>query len=188
MRNRHLMLVALVVFLAPALLAQADRADIFIKDEMQRQNIPGLSLVVLKEGQIVKSAGYGVANINLKMPATPETIYKIASLSKQLIATGIMLLVQENKVGLNDPIRNYLQRSPDAWKPITIRHLLTPHVGPHPRRAWLRCVQNPARCRGDQERLLSPAAFRAGRQVGVFQSRLLHSGRGHPQGVQSALG
>jgi D-alanyl-D-alanine carboxypeptidase len=119
------MLVALVVFLAPALLAQADRADIFIKDEMRRQNIPGLSLVVLKEGQIVKSAGYGVANINLKMPATPETIYKIASVSKQFIATGIMLLVQEGKVGLNDPVRKYLQRSPDAWKPITIRHLLT---------------------------------------------------------------
>jgi D-alanyl-D-alanine carboxypeptidase len=124
-RNRHLMLFALVVFLAPALLAQADRADIFIKDEMLRQNIPGLSLVVLKEGQILKSAGYGVANINLKMPATPETIYKIASVSTQFIATGIMLLVQEGQVGLNDPVRKYLQRSPDAWRPITIRHLLT---------------------------------------------------------------
>ena len=125
MRNRHLTLFALVVFVAPALLAQADRADIFIKDEMLRQNIPGLSLVVLKEGQIVKSAGYGVANINLKMPATPETIYKVASISTQFIATGIMLLVQEGQVGLNDPVRKYLQRSPDAWRPITIRHLLT---------------------------------------------------------------
>ena len=113
------------MFLAPALVAQADRADIFIKGEMQRQNIPGLSLVVLKEGQILKSAGYGVANIDLKTPATPETIYKVASVSKQFIATGIMLLVQQGQVGLNDPIRKYLQRSPDAWKSITIRHLLT---------------------------------------------------------------
>jgi CubicO group peptidase (beta-lactamase class C family) len=114
-----------MAFLAPALVAQADRTDIFIKAEMERQNIPGLSLVVLKEGQIVKVAGYGVANINLKTAATPETIYKIASVSKQFIATGIMLLVQEGKVGLNDPVRKYLERSPDDWKPITIRHLLT---------------------------------------------------------------
>jgi D-alanyl-D-alanine carboxypeptidase len=81
--------------------------------------------VVLKEGQIVKTAGYGVANINLKIPATPETVYKIASVSKQFIASGIMLLVQEGKIGLNDPIRKYLQRAPGEWKAITIRHLLT---------------------------------------------------------------
>ena len=118
------MLFALVLLLAPALVAQADRADIFIKGEMQRQNIPGLSLVVLKEGQIVKSAGYGVSNIELKTPATSETIYKIASVSKQFIATGIMLLVQEGKVGLNDSVRKHLDRSPDEWRPITIRHLL----------------------------------------------------------------
>jgi CubicO group peptidase (beta-lactamase class C family) len=111
--------------LAPALVAQTDRTDIFIKAEMERQRIPGLSLAVLKEGQIVKIAGYGVASLDLKTAATPETIYKIASVSKQFIATGIMLLVQEGKVGLNDPVRKYLERSPDEWKAITIRHLLT---------------------------------------------------------------
>lgn len=125
MRLRHLTLFALAVFLASPIFAQADRTDIFIKAEMERQNIPGLSLVVLKEGQVLKSAGYGVANRDPKTPATPETIYKIASVSKQFIATGIMLLVQQGKVGLDDPIRKHLERSPDEWKPITIRHLLT---------------------------------------------------------------
>ncbi|MGE5837628.1 MAG: serine hydrolase domain-containing protein [Acidobacteriota bacterium] len=125
MGNRHLTLFALLVFLASGLGAQADRTDIFIKNEMQRQNIPGLSLVVLKEGRVLKSAGYGVADMKLKTPATPETIYKIASVSKQFIAAGIMLLVQGGQVGLNDPIRKYLQRSPDTWEAITIRHLLT---------------------------------------------------------------
>ena len=124
MRNRHLTF-ALLGFLVTGLSAQADRTDIFIKNEMQRQNIPGLSLVVLKEGRIIKSAGYGVADMKLKTPATPETIYKIASVSKQFIAAGIMLLVQEGQVGLNDPIGKFLQRSPDTWEPITIRHLLT---------------------------------------------------------------
>jgi len=123
-RNRHLTF-ALLGFLVTGLGAQADRTDIFIKNEMQRQNIPGLSLVVLKEGRIIKSAGYGVADMKLKTPATSDTIYKIASVSKQFIAAGIMLLVQDGQVGLNDPIAKYLQRSPDTWEPITIRHLLT---------------------------------------------------------------
>jgi CubicO group peptidase (beta-lactamase class C family) len=119
------MLVALVLVVAPQPVAQEDRIDIFIKSEIQRQNIPGLSLAVVKEGQVVKAGGYGVANIDVKAPATPETIYKIASVSQQFIASGIMLLVQEKQIGLDDSIRKYLKGSPDEWKPITIRHLLT---------------------------------------------------------------
>lgn len=134
MRHRHFTLIALVVFLAPALDARQDKADIFIKAEMQRQNIPGLSLVVLKDGRIVKAAGYGVENVDLKTPASPDTVYKIASVSKQFIASGIMLLVQDGKVGLNDPIRKYLQKSPNEWKPIMVRHLLS-HTSGLPRDA-----------------------------------------------------
>jgi CubicO group peptidase (beta-lactamase class C family) len=124
-RNRHLTLLALLLFLTPALVAQPDRIDIFIKSEMQRQNIPGLSLAVLKGGQVVKTAGYGVSDMKLKTPATTETVYKIASVSKQFIAAGIMLLVQDGQLRLDDPIRKYLKGSPDEWKAITVRHLLT---------------------------------------------------------------
>jgi hypothetical protein len=96
MPNRHIRFFALVVLLAATLVARADQVvaqpneiDDLIKAEMQRQNIRGLSLVVLKDGEIVKAAGYGLANIKLQVPATPETVYRIASVSKQFIATGI---------------------------------------------------------------------------------------------------
>lgn len=92
---------------------------------MTAQNIPGLSLVVIKDGQILKAEGYGLANIKRKIPAKPETVYKIVSVSKQFIATGIMLLVQEGQLGLDDPISKHLEGTPDTWKGITIRHLLT---------------------------------------------------------------
>jgi CubicO group peptidase (beta-lactamase class C family) len=59
------------------------------------------------------------------MPAKPDTIYKIASVSKQFIATGVMLLVQEEKIGVDDPISRYLAGTPPTWEAITIRHLLT---------------------------------------------------------------
>jgi D-alanyl-D-alanine carboxypeptidase len=92
---------------------------------MKQQNIPGLSLAVVKDGEIIKARGYGVSNRQLKTPATPETVYKIASVSKQFIATGVMLLVQEGRLGLDDPIGKYLERTPPSWAGIRIRHLLT---------------------------------------------------------------
>ena len=123
--------------IAATVVAQTDRTDDFIKAEMQRQRIPGLSLVVLKSGKVVKAEGYGLANIKLKIPATPDTVYKIASGSKQFIATGIMLLVQEGRLGVGDPISKYLEGTPAAWNGITIRHLLDAHVRPRSRGARL---------------------------------------------------
>src|SRR5688572_16194912 len=125
MGHRYIPFLALVLLFAPTVVAQTDRTDDYIRVEMRRQNIPGLSLVVLKNGEVVKTGAYGLANIKLKIPATPETVYKIASASKQFIATGIMLLVQEGRLGLGDPISKYLEGTPATWNGITIRHLLT---------------------------------------------------------------
>ena len=124
--TKHTRFAALVLLLASAV-AQAyqDPVDVFIKAEMKRQNIPGLSLAVVKDGKIIKAEGYGLANIKRHITATPDTVYKIASVSKQFIATGIMLLVQEGRLGLDDPISKYLEGTPAPWKAITIRHLLT---------------------------------------------------------------
>ena len=71
---------------------------------MQRQHIPGTSIAVIKDGKVIKAEGYGLANVELNVPARPETVYKIGSVSKQLIATGIMLLIQEGKLSLDDKI------------------------------------------------------------------------------------
>jgi D-alanyl-D-alanine carboxypeptidase len=125
MPPRSISAFVLALFLAATGIAQADPTDDFVKAEMKRQNIPGLSLAVIKDGQIIKVAGYGLANIPLKIPATPETVYKIASVSKQFIATGIMSLVQEGRLSVDDPISKYLEGAPAAWKDITVRHLLT---------------------------------------------------------------
>ena len=105
--------------------APTDRTDEYVRVEMQRQKIPGLSLVVLKNGAIVKITGYGVADRKSGAPATPDTVYKIGSVSKQFIATGIMLLAQEGRLRIDDPVSKYLDGTPPSWSGITIRHLLT---------------------------------------------------------------
>lgn len=99
--------------------------DDYVKKRMQEMHIPGLSLAVVKEGKIIKASGYGLANLETNTPAAPETAYKTASLSKPFIAAAILLLMQEGKIGLDDKVSKYLDGSPDTWKEITIRHLLT---------------------------------------------------------------
>ena len=125
MITKRVYVLAFVLLFAAGVPVRADKIDDYIKAQMERQHIPGLSLVVIKDQQIVKVAGYGLANVELNVPTTPETVFKIGSVSKQFIATGIMLLVQDGKIALDDNVSKFLDGTPETWKPITIRHLLT---------------------------------------------------------------
>jgi D-alanyl-D-alanine carboxypeptidase len=118
-------LFALFFLIAAPLAARADKIDDFVKAEMQKRNLTGVSLAVIKDGKIIKAEGYGLANVELNVPVRPETVFKIGSVSKQLIAAGIMLLVEEGKISLDDKIGKFLEGTPDTWKEITVRHLLT---------------------------------------------------------------
>jgi D-alanyl-D-alanine carboxypeptidase len=118
-------LFALVLLLTATVAARADKVDDYVKAEMQKQHVPGLSLAVIKDGKIIKVEGYGLANVELSVPARPEAVYKIGSVSKQFIASGIMLLIQESRVSLDDKISKFLEGTPATWKEITVRHLLT---------------------------------------------------------------
>jgi D-alanyl-D-alanine carboxypeptidase len=69
-----------------------------------------------------------MANLEHDAPVTPDTVFELASVTKQFTATAIMLLVEKGKVKLDAPIFQYLQGSPSKWKGITVRHLLT-HTG-----------------------------------------------------------
>src|SRR5262245_1570230 len=92
---------------------------------MKREHIPGLALAVVKDGKILKVRAYGLADVKSKIPATTNTVFRIGSISKQFVATAIMMLVEENKLRLDDPVSKYLNGTPSEWKDITIRHLLT---------------------------------------------------------------
>ena len=111
----------------PALAAPG--ADEYIQDEMKKRRIPGLALAVIKNGEIVKMNGYGVANLEHDVPVTPDTVFALASVTKQFTATAIMRLVEQGRLKQDDPIIKYLPRSPRKWRGIRIRHLLTHTAG-----------------------------------------------------------
>jgi CubicO group peptidase (beta-lactamase class C family) len=105
------------------------KADEYIKAEMQKQRIPGLSLAVIKDGQIILARGYGLANVEHQVPVKPETIFQSGSVGKQFTATAVMILVEDGKIALDDGIGKYLDGAPESWKSVTVRHLLTHTAG-----------------------------------------------------------
>src|ERR1035438_9224580 len=105
--------------------AQADGVDNYIKNQMERHRIPGVALKVIQDGKTAKTAAYGLANLELNVPVSPETVFEIGSITKQFTAAGILLLAQEGKLSVDDNISKYLSDTPEAWKNVTIRHLLT---------------------------------------------------------------
>jgi D-alanyl-D-alanine carboxypeptidase len=123
--------IAAAVFftlLVAALPARSDAIDDDVRSAMDRQHIPGVTLAVIKDGRPVKVKGYGVANIELNTPMTPNTVLKIASVSKQFVAIGALMLVDDGKLSLDDPIANFLDNPPESWRAITIRQTMS-HTG-----------------------------------------------------------
>ncbi|MBM3442170.1 MAG: beta-lactamase family protein [Bacteroidetes bacterium] len=97
--------------------------------------IPGLSLGVIYDGRLVHTVNVGKSDVSLRAPATSSTVYRIASMSKSFTAMAILLLREEKKLSLDDPLAKYFKElkgltypTRDA-EPITLRHLLTHTAG-----------------------------------------------------------
>src|SRR2546428_8057526 len=128
LRGSLVIVVALLLLhVARAPAAHADAIDDYIKTEMERRHIPGLALAVARTGKTVKVRGSGIANLEPGVPVPPDTVFELASVTKQFTATAIMLLVEEGKVQLDDPVAWHLPRAPETWKAITVRDLV-PHT------------------------------------------------------------
>lgn len=85
---------------------------------------PGCALGVARDGKMIYSRGYGMANLEHNIPLTSKTVFDIGSTSKQFTAASILLLAQQGKLTLDDDIRKYVAELPAYDRPITIRHML----------------------------------------------------------------
>jgi len=118
------LIAAIVAFLVTPT-ARADRIDSLLETQLKKQEIPGLALAVVRDGKLTKAKGYGLADVELKVPVTKRSVFQWASITKQFTATAIMLLAQDGKLKLDDPISRYYAKAPAAWSNVTVRHLLT---------------------------------------------------------------
>jgi CubicO group peptidase (beta-lactamase class C family) len=88
-------------------------------------DVPGASVLVLRDGEPVVRAGYGLSEMEARTPATATTNYRLASVTKQFTAASILLLAEDGRLKIDDPVRKWLPSLPKVADPITIRHLLT---------------------------------------------------------------
>jgi CubicO group peptidase (beta-lactamase class C family) len=87
--------------------------------------MPGASVLVIRNDSILVRAAYGLADVDSSTTATPETNYRLASVSKQFTAAAIMLLAADGRLGLADPVSQHLSELPRFAHGVTVRHLLT---------------------------------------------------------------
>ncbi|MDB4914333.1 MAG: beta-lactamase [Gemmatimonadetes bacterium] len=128
--QRTILLTSLFAFgLAPHLHAQQLMATI---DSMMvryaKPNGPGASLLVIHDGHVIVAKGYGLADVEQKIPVDKESNFRLASLSKQFTATAIMLLAADGKLHYEDDITSVVAGLPAYARGVTIRHLLN-HTG-----------------------------------------------------------
>jgi CubicO group peptidase (beta-lactamase class C family) len=116
------------MLLLALLLQSADpvaKADAFVREQMAAKRIPGVSVAVVQDGKVLFERAYGLANIELNVPVTTSTRFIIASTTKSWAGTAIMMLVEQGKVGLDQPVGELVPDLPASWRSVPIRRLLS---------------------------------------------------------------
>jgi CubicO group peptidase (beta-lactamase class C family) len=110
---------------AAARVAGKAALDALVTREMRERAIPGVAVAVVENGVITLQGAYGVSNLETDTPMTTDSVFELASVTKPITATALMMLVEQGKVGLDDPLTKYIDNTPAAWGSITVRQLLT---------------------------------------------------------------
>lgn len=117
------------LLLVPHIGAYADAIDDYIESEMERQQIPGLGLMLMHGDGTSQLRGYGSANLEHRIPVTADTVFQSGSLGKQFTAAAVLLLAERELLQLDDTLNEHFDPVPEAWKHITIQQLLTHTAG-----------------------------------------------------------
>ncbi|HKX32160.1 MAG TPA: serine hydrolase [Blastocatellia bacterium] len=119
-----LSVLALVFAVKPQAQDLASKIDEYMSALAKQERFSG-SVLVARDGKVLFSRGYGMANLEFEVPNTPQTKFRIGSVTKQFTAAAIMLLQERGNLSVQDPVCKYLAKCPPAWDQITIHHLLT---------------------------------------------------------------
>jgi CubicO group peptidase (beta-lactamase class C family) len=101
------------------------KLDAKIEAFMEKINVPGVQYSVASRGKIIYQKSYGMANVELSVKVNEHSVFEIGSISKQFVTAAVMLQHEEGKIGLDDPIHNYLAYLPSEWLGVTVRQLMT---------------------------------------------------------------
>lgn len=121
-------LILIVYFMVNGLV-YADKVDDFIIFKMKENDIPGFQIAVIQNNKVVKTASYGIANIQDNVKVDKDTVFNIASMTKAFTCVAVMQLVEQGKIDLHAGISTYIADLPNSWQPITVNQILTHSSG-----------------------------------------------------------
>jgi CubicO group peptidase (beta-lactamase class C family) len=125
LRLRTILTALLVlIFISTAVADNKTDAVDKLLSQWDKKDTPGCALAVIKDGKVIYKKGYGIANLELNIPITPQSVFYIGSVSKQFVSMSIALLAKEGKLSLDDDIRKFVPELPDYGASITVRHLI----------------------------------------------------------------
>lgn len=105
------------------------RADALVKELVHNENVPGYAIAVIQNGTVIFKNGYGVTDLEKPTPVDSQTVFGLASVTKTFTALALLLLVDQGKIKLDDPLKKYLSNLAPAWQPLTIRQLASMTAG-----------------------------------------------------------
>ena len=107
----------------PATEELGNRVDVIAKQMLSRHTA-GVSVAVARDGRVILARGYGMANVEHSVAVTPETVFHIASISKNILAAVVLQLVDEGKLRMDDDVTKYVPEAPTQGRHVTVRQLL----------------------------------------------------------------
>jgi len=128
----HVSILATAAFLTATIETKdwnLEAVDRVMAERRKLTRTPSVAYAVVRNGKVIHVRAIGDANLETISPAKRETLYEIGSMTKQFTAAGILKLVDEGKVNLDDPISKYLRDLPEGWKKLTIRQCLSHTAG-----------------------------------------------------------
>ena len=105
-----------------------ERADVIasiVNQARSESNVPGASVAVVQNGEVVQQLNYGVTDRTTERPVTDSTIFQLASATKIVAGTAVMMLVEEERLTLDDSVHTHLSTLPEAWRGVTIRQAMS---------------------------------------------------------------
>ena len=127
-RKRFSWVAILLILSARSALAGANTMTSAIDalfDEYNRPDCPGASVMVIHDGKALFAKGYGLANLEDKIPCSTNTNFRLASVTKQFTAMAVMILAERNKLSLDERLTDCFPEFPEYGRQITVRHLLS---------------------------------------------------------------
>jgi D-alanyl-D-alanine carboxypeptidase len=121
----QMVLIGTAGYLLASGVARADAVDDALNAEIKRQNIPGIAISVVRDGKVARLSGYGIANLELGVPVTPDTVFQTGSTGKQFASLAVLMLQADGRLSIEDPLSKFFPDVPKNWSDIRLRHLLS---------------------------------------------------------------